>query len=292
MKKRLIAFLALGLLALLIIGVLKVGNQEDDTQPAKVKLMVSAFPTNFSWYPATVALNDLVTRHSNLDITVQSVGGSLAMPGLVEKDQADILHLTVTTQAEAYFGSGDFSGNPHQSLRLLIAVGELPSTYISTAATGITRIPDLKGKRVGRGLTMVQIMPEAFLQAYGLDLDRDIQWSEYGATNDMYKDLAFGRIDAFFDSIEGAKMLSLKEQSRTGIVLLPIERESWEEAAASNPSSFIGVYHKDIPLSQIQGVEGTGSVGCTVRSMGIGANTNLPDDVVYTYVRTLIENQK
>lgn len=286
MKKTLIKFLAIGWFVSLMLGVSGVG-----AQPAKVKLMVSAFPTNFSWYPATIALNDLIMRQTNLDMTIQSMGGSQAMPGPVEKGKADILGpLTLTTMGAAFAGVGDFSGNPHRSLRLLLVLGELPQTYITTADTGITSIPGLKGRKVGKGLTMSQAMPEAILKAYGLNLEKDIKWSKYGGTRDMYKDLALGRIDAFFDSIVGSKMIKLKERARKEIVLLSIEQGAWEKAAGSEPDAFIGAYHKNVPLNRIPAVARPDPVGSTIKPMGVGASKNVPDDVIYAYVKTLIEN--
>lgn len=288
MKKTFIRFFVIGMLAFFMVGVLDAGAKE-----GKVKLMVSAFPTNFSWYPATIALNDLIMRHTNLDMTIQSMGGSQAMPGPVEKGKADILGpLTLTTMGAAFAGVGDFSGNPHRSLRLLVVLGELPQTYITTADTGITSISGLKGRKVGKGLTMSQAMPEAILRAYGFNLEKDIKWSKYGGTRDMYKDLALGRIDAFFDSIVGAKMIKLKERARKDIVLLSIEEGAWKKAAASAPEAFIGAYHKYVPLKRIPAVARPDPVGSTIKPMGIGASKNVSGDVIYTYVKTLIENQE
>ncbi|MDP2646851.1 MAG: TAXI family TRAP transporter solute-binding subunit [Desulfobacterales bacterium] len=285
MKKLFVIFLMIGFLVSLTASAGNVFAQQ------KIKLMVSAFPTNFSYYPPTIAINDLVMRHTNLDITIQSMGGSQAMPGPVEKGKADLLGpLTVTTMGAAFLGVGDFSGNPHPSLRFLMVIGELPQAYMTTAASGITDLSGLKGRKVGKGLTMSQDMPEAILRAYGLDLEKDIRWSKYGGTNDMYKDLALGRIDAFFDSIVGAKMIQLKEQARGDIALLSIGKAEWEKAAAADPQAFIGAYHKFFPLKRIPAVSRPDPVGCTIKPMGIGVSKNLSEDIVYTYVKTIMDN--
>ncbi|MDP2645836.1 MAG: TAXI family TRAP transporter solute-binding subunit [Desulfobacterales bacterium] len=286
MKKTFICLVTVGwLLSLLTTGM--------PAQAAKVKLMVAAFPTNFSYYPPTIVINDLIMRHTDLDITIQSMGGSQAMPGPVEQGKADILGpLTITTMAAAYFGVGDFKDNPHRSLRMFMVLGELPQSYLTTARAGITTIAGLKGKKVGKGLTLSQAMPEAILRAYGLDLEKDIRWSSYGGSNDMYKDLAMRRIDAFFDSVTGAKIIQLKQQSQSEVVLLPIEKAQWELAAKAEPDAFIGSYQKDFPLKQLSGVSRPDPAPVTIKPMGIGASKNVPDEVAYLYVKTMIEHQK
>lgn len=155
---------------------------------------------------------------------VKSAAGSVANARQVNAGHLDSALVQANVLARAFKGTGEFAGEGSQSALRAIA-GLYPEAVHLVVArqAGITKIADLKGKRVSIGPkgSGTQTDAKHILRAYGLRsqqlkmIEADVSRSE--------QMILTGELDAFF-LVTGAPARSIAELSARGVIdLLPID---------------------------------------------------------------------
>lgn len=127
--------------------------------------------------------------------------------------------------------------------QIVMALHEEPLHIVTTDATGIAALSDLKGKRISTGKANSGTEEQAgyVLKALGMDWEKDIAREQLGLTESVAA-LKDGRIDAFFWS--GAEptseIIELNSASDVKIKFLPISGDDAEKIMRFN----LNVFHK------------------------------------------------
>lgn len=127
-----------------------------------------------------------------------------------------------------------------QSARIIMALHEEHLLIVTTEATGIATLNDLKGRRISSGLANSGTEEQAgyVLKALGLDWDKDFIHEQMGLA-DSIAALKNGSIDAFFWSGEAStSLMDLESAPDVKLKLLSIDGEIAEKIMQAYPQVF------------------------------------------------------
>jgi len=164
----------------------------------KINIFVASGPTSGVYYPLGGGLADVLTKYvPNLNATAGTTDGSMANLLLMGQGKADVAFSMADASWDAYKGQGKFQ--KPVNVRALMVLYPNRMHVVTVDGTGITKMSDLKGKRVSTGApnSATQIMAYRVLEAYGLDPEKDIirERLDPGKSAEAIKDR---KLDAFF----------------------------------------------------------------------------------------------
>jgi hypothetical protein len=241
------------------------------------------------YYPAGGAICRLVNRDRakhGLRCSVESTGGSVANVNLLKSSEIEFGVAQSDVQFNATKGQGQFQKDGAMGdLRAVFALHPEPFTVVARKEANITKFEDFKGKRfnVGNPGSGTLASMNELLAAMGWKM------SDFGLASELRPDehgpaLCDGKIDGFFyavghpsaniqdpTTICGAKLVSL-----TGPAVDKLVKEKPYYAMATIPG---GMYPNNPNPTTTYGVQAT-----------IVSSAKVPDEVVYTVVKTVFEN--
>ncbi len=269
-------------------------SSEPNGEPPKIRLNLAAPPVFWVVYAETVGWVDIVNRHSNLAIGVESKAGAIAVQQSVATGHTDLgYHQLYSETSLNYLGRHTYSDkpwSPAKNLRLIIGgISQLNATFMTSPRIGIESMADLSGKRITRSTwSDIESARNPILEAYGYDPQRDIRTILLNSTAEGWKELQLGRVDVVWDAINEGQ---LKVQENIGqVVYLPIDPERLDLAKAMYPDIFRGVLSLTVRPGDVPGVKMAGPVSALGFMMMVYANANLSEDAAYTIVTTLLDH--
>ena len=161
-------------------------------------LSIATGGTGGVYYPYGGGLAKVLNENlPGVRATAEVTAASVDNLKLIRDGRADIAFVLADTLADAVAGRGAFAGRPVPAASLAV----LHSNYmhiVTTAASGITTIADLRGKTVSTGApgSGTEVIAFRVLRAAGLDPDRDVTRQALGATESAGA-LKDGKIAAF-----------------------------------------------------------------------------------------------
>ena len=195
------------------------------------RIRLATLPPGSSAYALMVSMSQTINRYSDIFSSIIPTTSPGGFYELLKAGKADII---MPQSINAWHnwtgkGGGEWTGlfpDPKvaiKSMRLLMGVSNTYYGFVTGTFTGITSIPELRGKKIGR---LYPTMPAtnysaAELRAYGLDPEKDVTSFKYAFTTDALIDLGQKRIDAAYTSMGGAKILELA--TNIGVVWLPFD---------------------------------------------------------------------
>ncbi len=259
----------------------------------KIPILFGTGKTGWTSYPIAVSTSDLVTRNTNLQISVRSYPGALAIvQALIQEKVSFVNGPKDTSFAMAYKAIGDFTGRPPaRTLRAVIPYNALLQTIITTKKGGIKSISELKGKKLPRYLAGTNIPIESLLRANGIDIKKDIRWVRIEGEGDWREGMITGRIDAFFSDLTGGHILELAEGAGT-LVAFPVEPEVLKWLKADNPKLWTGVNLTYINPGWKPHFYTQKPTPVLSTAMLVGTHANVPEEVVYNYTKTWLANME
>ncbi|HSR12127.1 MAG TPA: TAXI family TRAP transporter solute-binding subunit, partial [Thermodesulfobacteriota bacterium] len=163
-----------------------------------VRLSIATGGTGGSYFPIGGGMAGIISKYiPYAEATAEVTNASIDNCLLVGKGKAEMGFSMGDTAWEAYQGTGKFK----EKIPLRAVAVIYPNTMhlVTTEGKGIESVPDLKGKRVstcspGSG---TEIMALRLLEAYGLNVDKDMKRDRLGASESAgaVKDK---KIDAYF----------------------------------------------------------------------------------------------
>lgn len=259
-----------------------------------VKLRLATGPVQWGMYGLSVVVAKILNENTHLEVTVESTSG---VPAILQAVTDGIMEMAgpndVGPTGDNYRGAGDWQGQPHKNLRLLIGLGGIYFSYITKSASGIKNIPELKGKRVpyytrGRGNW---VFFDAVLTAYGLKPRTDVKEVRLGNDAEAVEDLIMGRVAAMQVAANSRKLLPL-QQAVGKIVFLPIEREKILQAKVAQPELMKARYPTLLTPEYLAGIKMSGPVPAVIAPIALTSSTALPDAVAYTIAKTILDHYK
>jgi uncharacterized protein len=260
----------------------------DSGQPPARFPSIATGGTGGVYYPYGGGLAKVLNENlPHVRATAEVTAASVDNLKLIRDGRADIAFVLADTLADAVAGRGPFEGRlvPAASLAVLY------SNYthiVTTVASGITSIADLRGKTVSTGApgSGTEVIALRVLRAAGLDPDRDLTRQGLGATESAGA-LKDGKVAAFVwtGGLPTAAIQDLAHSQGMTIRLLasvevlPALRREYGELYSP----------LEIPAGAYRGVDqpvaviGVANVLVVSRSM--------PEDLAYDITRVLFEKK-
>ena len=151
------------------------------------------------YYPLGGGMAAVLSKYvSGMQATAEVTGGSVANLQLIGTGKPYLAMTMVDAGLDAYKGQDKFTGKP-VPVRTLMVMYPNRMHVVSIEGTGITKMADLKGKRVstGSGGSATEVMAFRVIEAAGLDKDKDMKRERLGAAESASA-LKDRKIDAFF----------------------------------------------------------------------------------------------
>jgi TRAP transporter TAXI family solute receptor len=208
--------LALGAAALALPGIARA--------QAPMQMSIATGTTGGVYYPLGGALANYLSRGiPGMSATAEVTGGSVANFQLLGAGRIGMLFGQVDAAVDAIRGAGPFRGRTVPA-RAIAVLYTNRMQVVTTAASGIRSIADMKGKRVSTGApgSATELFAFRVIEAAGLDRDRDFRARERLSPAESTNAIRDGKLDAYFfvAGLPTAAITDLAATPGTQIVLV------------------------------------------------------------------------
>jgi TRAP transporter TAXI family solute receptor len=151
------------------------------------------------YYPLGGGMAAMLSKHvPGMQATAEVTGGSVANLQLIGTGKPYIALTQADAAIDAVRGTDKFTGKPIP-VRTLAVLYPNRMHVVSIAGTGVTKMADMKGKRVstGSGGSATEVFAFRVIEAAGLDKDKDMTRERLGVAESANA-LKDRKIDAFF----------------------------------------------------------------------------------------------
>ena len=158
-------------------------------------IQITTGTTGGTFYPAGIALANLIADNLDVRASAISSAGSVENVDLLRNGEANMAFIQIDVAQDAIAGRKTFEGNGYPDMVLLTPLFRSVDHLVVTTNSGIDSLEDFKGHRiaVGRAGSGTLLTSEALLQSAGMTLD-DIQ-PDYIGQGEALDALKNGMID-------------------------------------------------------------------------------------------------
>jgi TRAP transporter TAXI family solute receptor len=163
-------------------------------------LAIATGTTGGVYYPLGGGMASIFSRViPGMSATVEVTGGSVANLQLLGANRVGMILTQVDAAVDAVAGRERFAGRPVPARAILVMYTNRMQV-VTTAATGITKMADLRGRRVSTGApgSATEVMAFRLIEAAGLDRDRDFRARERLSPAESTNAIKDGKLDAYF----------------------------------------------------------------------------------------------
>jgi TRAP transporter TAXI family solute receptor len=164
------------------------------------QMSIATGTTGGVYYPLGGALANYLSRGiPGMSATAEVTGGSVANFQLLGAGRVGMLFGQVDAAVDAIRGAGPFRGRTVPA-RAIAVLYTNRMQVVTTAATGIKSIADLKGKRVSTGApgSATELFAFRVIEAAGLDREKDFRARERLSPAESTNAIRDGKLDAYF----------------------------------------------------------------------------------------------
>jgi TRAP transporter TAXI family solute receptor len=256
---------------------------------SKMSFSIVTGGTGGVWYPLGGAIGGVIGKYvPNTEASAEATTAAIDNMKLLGAGKAGLSFAYDYHVGWANEGKVPGIKDKHK-IRLVMGFYEQPLHIVTTSATGITNVMQLKGKRVSVGApnSGTEEQADYVFKGLGIDWNRDIKKEKLGASESVAA-LKDGKIDAFFWSgaVPTAAIIDMASTPGTKMVLLPVGGDTAEKIMKANP----GVFHKIVFAKGCY----TG-VDADVDTIGITAvlqaMDTFPADKLYQIVKAIFDNK-
>ncbi|MBP0981154.1 MAG: TAXI family TRAP transporter solute-binding subunit [Oscillospiraceae bacterium] len=246
-------------------------------------ITVATGPTSGIYYPIGGAIATALKDYG-YDTSAEATNASGANIQIILDGDAEIAIAMQDVIMQAYNATDAYADKePATKLRSMMRLWPNYVQLVTTADTGITKVEDLKGKRVGVGApnSGVEVNARTILAAYGITYD-DIT-PDYLAYGEAIDNMKNGQCDAVFvtSGLPNATVMELGVQY--DMVVVPIDGAGRDKLVSENP-----IYAKAvIPANTYNNKEDV--EGVFVYNILV-TNEDLEDKVVYDMLEGIFAN--
>jgi uncharacterized protein len=240
------------------------------------------------YYPLGGGLANVLSKYlPGVQATAEVTGGSVDNLKLLGSGRSEVGFSMVDAALDAMEGKDKFTGGK-VPVRTLMILYPNRMHVVSMQGKNITKMADLKGKRVSTGSpgSATEVMAFRVIEAAGLDRDKDMT-RERLSVAESGNALKDGKIDAFFwvGGLPTAAVTDVGATPNVKIVLVDTADLVEKMNAKYSPIYSKGV----IPAKTYPGQDKDNAVS-VVQNILV-ANENMPDDVAYAIVKTMMEKK-
>jgi TRAP transporter TAXI family solute receptor len=251
-------------------------------------LSIATGGTGGVYYPYGGGIAKILNEHlSGVRATAEVTAASVDNLKLIRDGRADLAFTLADTLADAVNGRGAFEGNavPVASLAVLYSNA---TQLVTTTASGISSIGDLRGKTISTGSpgSGTEVIALRVLRAAGIDPDRDLTRQGLGVSESAGA-LKDAKVAAFFWSggLPTAAIQDLAHSPGVTIKLLastdvlPVLRRDYGNLYSS----------MDVPAGAYKGVAAAVPVIAVANVLVV--NTSMPEQLAFDITRLLFEKK-
>jgi TRAP transporter TAXI family solute receptor len=240
------------------------------------------------YYPLGGGIAAALSKYvPGMQATAEVTGGSVANLQLIGTGKPYIGLSMADAAQDALQGHGKFTSGK-LPVRTLMVMYPNRMHVVTVEGTGISKISDLKGKRVSTGSpgSATEVMAFRVIEAAGLDKDKDMTRERLGVAESVnaVKDR---KIDAFF-WVGGLPTAGVTDLANTpGLKIKMIDHA---DLVGKMNQKYGNLYVEDvIPKSVYHGMEADNHQA-TVMNILV-ANENMDDKTAYNIVKTIFEKR-
>jgi len=255
----------------------------------KYSLSIATGGTGGVYYPLGGGMANILSKYvPGLQATAEVTGGSIDNLKLIATGKPYIAFSMADAGQDAYRGEDKFKGTK-VPLRTLMVLYPNRMHVVTIDGIGITRMADLRGKRVATGSpgSATEVMGFRVIEAAGLDKDRDMKRERLGVAESVNA-LKDRKIDAFF-WVGGLPTAAVTDLANTpGIKIKLIDHA--ETVAAMN-KKYGPLYIEDvIPKATYRGMDADNRQA-TVWNILV-SHENLNNQTAYNIVKTIFDKRE
>jgi len=252
------------------------------------RISISTGGTGGVYYPLGGGMANVLSKNvPGLQVTAEVTGGSVDNLKLLGTGKSEVGFTMADSGYDAIKGQDKFKDGKVNA-RTLMVLYPNRLNVVTIEGTGITKLADLKGKRVSTGSpgSGTEVMAFRLLEAVGIDKDKDIK-KERLSVAESVNALKDRKIDALIWS-GGVPTAALTDLAATpGVKIKLIDHG---EAAEAMNKKFGPLYVKGtIPAKSYSGQD-TATTNVDVWNLLV-ANENMSDQMAYNIVKTLFEKK-
>ena len=254
----------------------------------KYSLSIATGGTGGVYYPLGGGMANILSKYvPGLQATAEVTGGSVDNLKLIATGKPYIGFSMADAGQDAYRGEDKFKGTK-VPLRTLMVLYPNRMHVVTIDGIGITKMADLKGKRVSTGSpgSATEVMGFRVIEAAGLDKDRDMKRERLGVAESVNA-LKDRKIDAFF-WVGGLPTAAVTDLANTpGIKIRMIDHA--DTVAAMN-KKYGQLYIEDvIPKATYRGMDADNRQA-TVWNILV-SHQNLSSQTAYNIVKTIFDKR-
>ena len=251
-------------------------------------LSIATGGTGGVYYPLGGGLGALLSKAiPGVSATAEVTGGSVANLQLVGTGKPYLAFTQADAAIDALKGQDKFTGKPIP-VRTLAVLYPNRMHVVSIEGTGVTKIGDIKGKRVstGSGGSATEVFAFRVIEAAGLDKDRDMKRERLGVAESVNA-LKDRKIDAFF-WVGGLPTAAVTDLANTpGVKIRMIDIAHLVPAMVKKYGS---VYIKDVIGKDVyKGMEADNQAATVTNLLAVHKDFN--EDLAYKTVKAIFEHR-
>ncbi len=259
--------------------------------PAEVvRLSIATGGTGGVYYPLGGGIAALLSKYiPNVEATAEVTPASVDNMKLIQAGKADLALTMADVAFDAVEGRGKFVETGKVPARTLAVMYTNYLHIVTTEATGIKSVLDLKGKRVSTGApgSGTEVKCTRVLEAYGLDPDKDFAAREKLGATESAAAVKDGKIDAYCwdGGLPTGSVVDLATTPGIKVVLVP-----HGDAIPKMNEKYGPLYIKaKIPGGTYPGVDVDTEVAGIANLLVV--NENMDETLAYNITKVLIEHQ-
>jgi TRAP transporter TAXI family solute receptor len=240
------------------------------------------------YYPLGGGLAAVLSKYvPGMQATAEVTGGSVANMQLIGTGKPYIAFTQADAAIDALKGQDKFAGKPIP-VRTLAVLYPNRMHVVSIEGTGITKITDMKGKRVstGSGGSATEVFAFRVIEAAGLDKDKDMTRERLGVAESVNA-LKDRKIDAFFwvGGLPTAAVTDLANSPGVKIKMIDIAH-----LVPAMTKKYGNIYIKDvIPQRMYKGMEADNQAATVTNLLAV--HQNMDDKTAYAITKALFDHR-
>ena len=254
----------------------------------KYSLSIATGGTGGVYYPIGGGMANILSKYvPGMQATAEVTGGSVDNLKLIATGKPYIAFSMADAGQDAYRGEDKFKGTK-VPLRTLMILYPNRMHVVTIEGTGISKMADLKGKRVSTGSpgSATEVMAFRVIEASGLDKDRDITRERLGVAESVNA-IKDRKLDAFF-WVGGLPTAAVTDLANTpGIKIRLIDHGDTVDKMNKKYGQLY--VHDDIPKTTYKGMDADNKIA-TVWNILV-SNENLSDKTAYAIVKTIFDHK-
>ena len=252
-------------------------------------LSIATGGTGGVYYPLGGGMAAVLSKYvQGMQATAEVTGGSVANLQLIGTGKPYLGMTMADATLDAYKGEDKFKGKP-VPVRTLMIMYPNRMHVVSIEGAGVTKMADLKGKRVstGSGGSATEVMAFRVIEAAGLDKDKDLKRERLGVAESVSA-LKDRKIDAFF-WVGGLPTAAVTDLASTpGIKIKMIDHA---DLVPAMNKKYGNLYVQDvIPKDMYRGMDADNKQA-TVMNLLV-AHQNMDDKTAYNILKAVFDHRQ